>query len=252
MNMDDAFAIKIYQQLMEHWIVPVIKIRQKNNELHTPVNIEMAQIIFCPDKDEPIVNINDEVKIIAKVKLNNEEQQAGTEVCSNEIENFIALKLNEEKFPNCGHATFILHEGRMLLDFDLTKYRSLAKKHLDVAKEFLFSSAHALNQQHLTSFIDTLFSASELIAKSILLKSADAEFAKKTNHRAIHCKYNQHAKRGNVDSDFAKTHNMLSKLRDSARYLNKNSSTNTDEAEEYLKTIETAYEHAVNLVTSRF
>jgi hypothetical protein len=252
-EMDDDFAIKVYQQLMEHWIEPAIKIRQKNNELPSPVNIQRAQIIFCPDKENPIVNINDEVKIVAKIKLNSDEQKTpGTAVYSNEIDNFIALKLDEEKFPNCGHATFVLHRESLLLDFDLTKYRSLSREHLDAAKEFLSSSAYAFNQQHLKSFIDTLFSASELIAKSILLRTADAEFAQKTNHRAIHCKYNQHAKYGNVDNDFVKTHNVLSKLRGQARYLNNNSSININEAEEYLKTIESAYEHAVLLITDRF
>jgi hypothetical protein len=135
---NDEFGNKVHHQLMEMWIAPSIEKRQENGELPCPLFIRSAQIIFCPDKNEPIIHVNDEIKVIASVKLKeSKEVKEGEPVSDDEIEKYQDLKLNDELYPNCGHATFVIHNGIMCLAFDFTKYKFLAKQHLSVAYQFL-------------------------------------------------------------------------------------------------------------------
>jgi hypothetical protein len=249
----DEFGNKVYHQLMDIWIAPSIKKRQESGDLPSPLNIRSAQIIFCPDNDEPIIHVNDEIKVIASVKLKeSREIKEGEPITHEEIEKYQDLKINKELYPNCGHATFIIHNGALCLAFDFTRYRFLAKQHLSAAKQFIQTARFSLENKYFTSFVDTLFSAKELIAKSILLRSAESSFAKKTNHKAIHCRYNKFGKLGQVEPSYIDSFNQLSCLRSKARYLNDSIEISDVEANKLLANVQEAYEFAEEFYNERF
>lgn len=249
----DEFGNKVYQQLMDIWITPSVKKRQVSGDLPSYLPIRSAQIIFCPDKDEPIIHVNDEIKVIASVKLKeSREIKEGECINNEEIEKYQDFKLNEVLYPNCGHATFVIHNGAMCLAFDFTRYRFLAKQHLYAAKQFIEAAKFSLGNKYLTPFIDTLFSAKELIAKSILLRSADSNFAERTNHKAIHCRYNQFGKLNHMDQSYIDAFNQLSSLRSKARYLNDSFELSEEVAHKLLSDVQNAYEFAEECYSERF
>jgi HEPN domain-containing protein len=121
--------------------------------------------------------------------------------------------------PNAGHVTFILLDAIWYIAFDFRYNRDLATRHLGAAAEFLEAARHSHKENHQCAFVDNLFSAVELVAKATLLFIPDAEFRRKSSHKAIHSRYNRFAHLGNVSASYRDTFNRLSRLRRSARYL---------------------------------
>src|SRR5688572_28006200 len=69
-------------------------------------------------------------------------------------------------------------------------------------------------------FIDTLFSAVELLATSQLLCISESKYVKKQSHPRTNVKYNSFIRIGNATSEFAKVLNKIWSLTDPARYCN--------------------------------
>lgn len=69
-------------------------------------------------------------------------------------------------------------------------------------------------------FIDTLFSAVELLATSQLLCISESKYVKKQSHTRTNMKYDSFIRIGNATSEFAKVLNKIWSLTDPARYCN--------------------------------
>jgi uncharacterized protein (UPF0332 family) len=116
--------------------------------------------------------------------------------------------------------------------------KGLARKHLDVAKQFYQTARNACENSRWSPFIDNLFSSVELSAKSELLLMPDKQFAHRMNHIAIKSKYNGFVKIGNAKSDYARALNHLSELRGKARYLKSEFVIDSVNAQHLLKVAE--------------
>ena len=109
--------------------------------------------------------------------------------------------------------------GSWIMAFDFIYNKALAKKTIKTAKEFIEAAEFSFSHQSWSAFADNLFSAAELLAKATLLAAwSDPEFREKTNHPAIHSRYNRFAHLGNINPVHALTFNKLSKMRYPARY----------------------------------
>ena len=109
--------------------------------------------------------------------------------------------------------------GSWIMAFDFIYNKALAKKTIKTAKEFIEAAEFSFSHQSWSAFADNLFSAAELLAKATLLAAwSDPEFREKSNHPAIHSRYNRFAHLGNINPVHALTFNKLSKMRYPARY----------------------------------
>ena len=233
------FSRRLFEQFMDLYVAPEIKRRQQVGELDKSFSLRAAQIVFFPDGRKPQVRINSEVKAIGKVKLKpGISKKAGEDIFEHEVEGLEVINLTEEDDPDCGHATLVRIGNSWIIAFDFRYNKALSAKHIEAAKQFWKSAEFSFKQRNWAPFIDNLFSASELLAKSVLLSMPDPKFRKKTTHKAIQMKFNRFADLGNVQPVYRETFNKLSGLRDRARYLKKDVTISEREASNLLDTVE--------------
>ena len=244
-DLDNEFGYRAVEQFMELFVTPEVKRRQDNGELDRPLDLRGAQIIFFPDDRKPQVRINSEVVALAMPKwkpgLSKEE---GEPVYEHESEGIEDVWLGEEDDPNCGHVTLLRIGGRWSLAFDFRYNKVLSKQHIETAEQFYEAAEFSFKQRNWSAFIDNLFSAAELSAKSILLSEPDPTFREKATHKTIKSRYNRWHQLGNLDTTHRETFNELSDLRGGARYLKGNISITEAKAEELLSTVRGMIEDA--------
>lgn len=241
----EEFGNRAFKQFMELFVMPEVKRKQDNGELDRPLDLRGAQIIFFPDDRKTQVRINSEIVALAVPKwkpgLSKEE---GEPVYEHELESIEDIRLGGEDDPNCGHVTLLRINGRWSLAFDFRYNRILSKQHIETAEQFYESAEFSFKQGNWSAFIDNLFSAAELSAKSILLSEPDPKFREKATHKAIKSKYNRWHQLGNLDTSHRETFNELSDLRGGARYLKGNASITEAKAKGLLSIVRGMLEDA--------
>jgi uncharacterized protein (UPF0332 family) len=249
-DQNNEFGRKVFEQFMDLFVTPEVKRRQETGELGKPLDLRAAQIIFFSDGRKPQVRINSEVKAIGKkMKLKpGIFKKAGDPIFEHELEGLKEINLTEEDDPDCGHATLLRIGGRWIIAFDFRYNKSLSKRHIKTAEQFYEATEFSLNQRNWSAFIDNLFSAAELLAKSILLSMPNPKFRKKATHKAIQARYNRFADLGNVEAVYRETFNKLSGLRDRARYLKGDISISEEGARRLLVIIKNMMEDAARRV----
>lgn len=241
--MEDSGYEELYRRasenILEVYVMPEIERRQKDGDLKAPVELFAAQVIFYPDRREPEVRINSEVRALAKMRLKpGVEKGLGDLVTEDELEGLEELVLMEDEDPDCGHATLLRLNDRWMLAFDFVYNKGLARKHLAAASQFVEAVEFSLERESWSAFVDNLFSAAELSAKATLLAlMSDARFRGKATHKAVHRRYNRFVHLGNADPMYAEAFNKLSELRYPARYLERDFSVSEEEASNFLQTI---------------
>jgi uncharacterized protein (UPF0332 family) len=236
---------RLLDQLMNLFVYPEIARRQNAGEIEKPLNLRSAQILFFPDHRKPLVRINSEIRAIGKVKLRKSvSKEKGDPIREGEIENLDEINRPDEDYPDCGHATLIRIRDRWTIAFDFRVNKSLARKHLAVAHEFLRSAESCLRSKGWHPFFDNLFSAAELSVRSILLTMQDQT----QTHRGVSIRFNRFADLGNVDPEYKKTFNRLYGARDRARYLKGDIAIPEEEAHSMLHDVKGLIQRASILV----
>lgn len=241
----NEFGRRVFEQFMDLYVTPEIRRRQEAGELQKPLDLRAAQIVFFPNGRKPQVRINSEVRAIGKVKLKaGVSKKAGEPIFEHEVGGLKEIYLTEQDDPDCGHATLLRIADRWIIAFDFRYNKALSGRHIETAKQFYASAKFSFDKKNWVSFIDNLYSATELIAKSILLSMPDPKFRKKATHKAIQMRYNRFADLGNVKAVYRETFNKLYGLRPRARYLKVDISIPEEEARSLLDTVKTMIEDA--------
>jgi uncharacterized protein (UPF0332 family) len=196
-------------QMFKLYVEPEVKRRQFRQP------IAQAQVLFFEGKS-PEVRLNDEVKISLLVRAPRAIER-GEAIAFSEIQQHIEAIELEAEDADAGHFTAVTVNGQWLMTFDFRPNKLSAAKLVNKAEEFCDTAGHALSQQRLGPAIDNLFSAYELAAKARLMTSAMIKSDAK-KHGTIHSGINLWGKLGNVDGEFVKVFNKLSKRREDARY----------------------------------
>jgi uncharacterized protein (UPF0332 family) len=121
--------------------------------------------------------------------------------------------------PNAAHITLISHQDGWRIFFDFRYNASRVAAVAAVAREFLDIAEVAISKKYVHAAVDTLFSATELMAKGRLLMLPDRLILDGRSHGLIHSAYNLFGgKQGNVDQRYVKQRNRLTAIRGKARY----------------------------------
>lgn len=207
---------RLLQQAFELWIQPEIERRRQAGTLPGGFSLSAAQIIFDLDTAAPRVRLNEEIRVVADLRVNRAIAR-GEGLAESDMDEILAMSLTDED-ANAAHATMVLLKGRWTLAFDFRYNATRLVEAVDTAREFLDCAGSALEKGHLRAFVDNLFSATELLAKATLLARPDRQILEGRKHSQIATKYNMWGKLGNVDPRFVKLLNRLATLRTSARY----------------------------------
>ena len=229
----------IYQRTFNHflelWILPEIARRKERGLIPDNFSLSIAQVLFSLDERQPIVRLNKECKIVAKVKVRKSVEK-GELATLDKIDSFENISLVQEEEPYYAHVSAFLLKDEWIFAFDFRYNKGLARQHLKAAKEFYETARLALSQDSISPFIDNLFSAIELLAKSELLLMPDKDFYEKATHKGIQCRYNQHVNLGNAKIEYKSALNKLASLRNSARYLKSEFRLAPNDGQEFIKT----------------
>ena len=247
---DEEFIQNLMQQVHELWINPEIERRREAGRLPNDFAIRSAQVIMNLDADAPEVRFNEEVKVLAEAEWAREVEY-GEDVTEADVDSIRELVLTDHD-PNAGHLTMVLFKGRWIIAFDFRYNATRVAATLNAAREFLDGATFALDQHHMRHFVDTLFSATELMAKGMLLMNADKDLLKSKKHEIIRNKFNLTGKWGHTDPRYVKLLNRLQDLRGSARYLDKDFTLSIEEASDMLSTAEDMFEALSNSAPKRY
>jgi hypothetical protein len=78
-----------------------------------------------------------------------------------------------EDDENAGHITIVPHQGVWALAFDFRRNAAHIAEHAERARQFLDTAAWARQERKVAPFVDNLFSATELMAKALLIWMPD-------------------------------------------------------------------------------
>jgi HEPN domain-containing protein len=232
----------LLQQAFELWIEPEIERRRQAGRLPDGFKLHAAQVIFDMELDAPEVRLNDEVKAALQIRVDR-AIEPGEPVRWADVTELVDLQLTDQD-PNAGHLTVLSRPDGWWITFDFRYNATRIAETLQAATEFLASARSALDKGHTRPFVDTLFSATELLAKSILLVVPDKRLVTSRRHGFISARYNiWGGKLGNVPRPFVELLNDLERMRGSARYLDKAFSLDREKAQAMLTTAEEMLAH---------
>jgi len=166
---NDDFSKNTFQHLMNFFILPEINKRQAKGELPIPVELIKVQIVFYPDERRHQIRINDEVSAIAELKLKKGVgKKKGEPIIQHETEGIGEIQLTQKDDPNCAHVLLLNIGEKWLLSYDFRYNKALSKEFIKRSNEFIECAEFSYQKKYWGSFVDNLFSASELLATSIL------------------------------------------------------------------------------------
>lgn len=217
--MDQQFAQNVFNNFNELFIKPEIARRKSIGRLTDDFKIQKV-LVLISISEKPVIQLNEEVEAeaIAKIKPGIVKQK-GEDLYLDDIESIEKIIL-PEKYINSGYIFIIALNGRYSIIFDFLYNKDIRKKHYKRALDFLETAENALAVSKYSVFVDTLYSATELISRMFLLSQPDKKFLNKSTHRAIQIKMNQHSKLNENTREITNLLNVLLGLRHEARYSN--------------------------------
>lgn len=215
--MDQEFKQRLFKQINDFWIVPEIEKRKKLNRLPANFKLKSVQVIFSLDRGWNKVRLNEEVKAIAKSKINRPITRDEA-VYENDIANIENIELTDDD-KNCAHITLLLFKNNWIVSFDFKYNKNRVKEHIEASKEFYESAKNNLEQNRLRPFFECAFASAELSAKAILLTLPDKNILYGKNHENRIKQFKNWAELGNAPKEHSNALIKLSSLRSSARYL---------------------------------
>jgi uncharacterized protein (UPF0332 family) len=234
----DSSWQRTFDQAMTLWVGPEIEQRQKQGLTPKPFRLRAAQVLFPPDGGQPVVRLNEQVILQARIKRKSGVRPiVGDTLRLDDIEHIEDIEPSPDADPDAGHLTIFLWKRQWVITFDFRYNQGLIKKHLAVADEFLAGAMDAAAKQRVRSSLDLAYSAAELAAKARLLTMPQTPFRTKASHRGISTKFNAGAKKGIISSDHAATLNRLADLRDAARYVRRDVRVTDDEVDRLIANV---------------
>jgi len=216
-------ADRLFRQALDLWVNPEIEERRSRRLIDDGFALHSAQVIFPSPLDARAnyVRLNDEVKAVARVKINR-PTSVGDHIRESDIEDFEAVRLPENDEPNAGHLTMVRISQKWFIGFDFRRDKKRACEHITRADEFLRAARLSFRQGLVGPGLDALHSAAELAAKAELLlfmAYLPARPRDLKDHGFLRGRYGRWTGLGNAPKPANSALKQLSQLRRRARYL---------------------------------
>lgn len=217
MEHNQALTQNLFNQVMDIWVLPEIKHRQKEGRLTKPVDLRAAQVLLSISGKNQ-VRINEEVKAImegtAKVP-----KKRGELIYEGEVEDIRFARLIDEDV-NFAHITMMRVKDQWQIAFNFLYGVKDASAILEVGKGFLDSAKNDLANGRPRPAINNLFIAAEQIAKATLdLHPLGDNYRSAKRHGALARAINQYSHITDIiPKEYAEAYNRISRYRDPARY----------------------------------
>ena len=208
---------RFLQQAFTLWVAPEIQRRSDNGLLPSNFEFLAAQIVFWPDGRPLEVRLNDEVRCSFVVEPTRDiVPELDKLIGLDDINRVIEMRPPTEE-ADAGHVTILRLRESWCFTFDFTYNNSRVANTVKAAREFLIVAHECAEKGRHRPFVDALFSAVELMAKSLMLCSPGPD-SLHWSHNKINRQLNLRRKDNIVGGDFSGLLNELARLRGLARY----------------------------------
>lgn len=214
-DIDKVMYVNLLKQLFEVWVNPEIEKRKEAGIFSNGTNVRRVQVLFSVE-GKPIVRINEEVKVIGKVKINRPVKK-GEAIYEKDIEEIPELYLEKHE-RDFGHITAIQFRGSWLLTFSFIYDVSKSKKLFEIGCEFLEAAKKSYDNGNLRPVVENLSVAAENLAKARIYFHPDEEIRKSKKHGTTWAKVNTYSRSQVFSEDQKVAFNRLMQTRDQARY----------------------------------
>jgi uncharacterized protein (UPF0332 family) len=223
-----ALGDDLFKQVVELYVLPELAKRG------TPsAQVRAAQVVMTVG--QPVqVRLNDEVRAVLRAVAARPIAK-GENVAPRDLRTVEDIALTDDD-PNSAHVTMVQLEGGWSIAFDFRYNRAEVARHLGAAAEFLAAADDACKREHHHSFVDTLFSATELTAKAELLMLPDPALLGAKSHKFLGQRFNQRWRNHSAVQAEVALLNRLSQLRYPARYLRSDLNMTSADAVQMLQT----------------
>lgn len=248
-HFEAEIAKRLFQQVMDIFIIPEIEKRQLKGDLPVPFEIRKVLIIFPPDGTERKVRFNDDVNATAEIKVKNGvTKKKGEPVFTHEIQGIGSSQLVDDEDLDSGHVLLLNIGTVWLMSFDFRYNKSTSMKYIETADQFIKCAEFGLQNEYIGPFIDNLFSAAELLAHALLMTLSNPKFRATKSHYIVKSGFNQFTHLGNSRIEYAKAINRLAALRSKGRYLHGRVVISENEAADLLDRVKSMKDEAISMV----
>ena len=161
---------RFLQQAFSLWINPEIERRGARGAWPAEFNLLAVQIVLWPDGKQPEVRFNEEVRcsFIVQVAPGRPVEQ-GKLIGLHNISQVREIRPPPDE-ADAAHVTILrMADGSWCFTFDFTYNNARVAQTYTAAQEFLTTAYEALKARRYRAFVDTLFSAVELMSQALLL-----------------------------------------------------------------------------------
>jgi len=215
--MDDELRQAIVDNIFRIWVQPEIEKRKNLGTLANDSVPNRAQVVMSVGQS-PSVRLNDEVRIHYHAAVHPTGPPDPT---TGETPVIFDLRFNlpPDEDVNAGWMFVINLWGTWQPYFEFHYNSALAREHAAAAREFIDSARADCNANRFRPLVENLWSAAELMAKSLLLLLPDEEIVAQRNHRDRRKKLEEYVRSVGTHDRFLELLSELESLRKPARYL---------------------------------
>ena len=243
---DPEIQQAILDGIFRTYINPEIERRQKAGNLESPFELIAALVVLSPDGSECEVRLNSEVSFHATpIYKPGVLVTPDAPVFAGDLEGIEGIQLMDSDDPDSGYIVLLLLNGVWHLKFDFRRNKCFAGQLLDVAKQFHEAAGFSLEKRHLNACLDNLFSAAELSAKAYLIQTR-FDLLKSRKHSAVQTFFNMEASLDNIPPEHCDVLNQLRKLRNPARYLERDLIISEQDAQHFFDVVRDMIDTTLN------
>ena len=209
----DVGAMRSILHMFQVAFGPEVRQRTEDGRIDRQFVLTTAQLLQPEDRPN-VVRLNEEVRGMAAVRVSR-PVLAGGAVNVADLRGLEDFDLDPSEL-DAGHFTVFWVGNGWRAIFDFRSGRGKAAGMLEAATEFLEAAKWSAQRGDARVSVDTLFSASELVAKTHLILRPGRSILK--THQSVSTAFNQWARLGNVGRGFRELFNRMSNQRAAARY----------------------------------
>jgi uncharacterized protein (UPF0332 family) len=201
-------------------VYPEIINRAKNGRLPPDFQLRMAQVLMYAEESGNEVLVNDEVRFLAHVGLNDEKQiNHQMPLAEADIKDILGLYPSKKNNPNAAHIMLLKFKGRWYYACNLIYCNEKVRKMFEKSTEFFETAKDSLIRRRWGPSVDNLYSATELAIQSLLLLMHQGRFSIHQDHKSTEKLFAGYTTNGNIDPKYKNHLSELRKLRKRGRYL---------------------------------
>jgi len=239
------------QSTLDDLIYPEVINRARHGILPIDFKLRNAHVLMYPDESKNEVLFNEDVRFLAKILTEDgKEPMLMQKVKANNIRDVLGLYPGINNDQNAAHIMLLRIKDKWYFASNFVYNVGLCKEKISQSKDFFRAAELAMDSKLLASFIDALYSSTELAIQACLLPIHRGKFSLPQNqkHPSTMVELSAFSDAGNLDSKYKKHLENLHMLRLRGRYQRGNPNKKFDLEDSVVKKLSNLTKELINHV----